>query len=106
MNKDEILKMSREENKSGDEREEKIKLRSYAISAAIGALLCMVFVFIEEIVFDRSATLVWIIYFGMMLSKSILDAVKLKKKSDICLSIFLSLCFVIDIVIYILDNLG
>ena len=106
MNKDEILKMSREENQNGDEREEKIKLRSYAISAAIGALLCMVFVFIEEIVFDRSTALIWIIYFGMMLSKSILDAVKLKKKSDICLSILWSLCFVIDIVIYILDNLG
>ena len=106
MNKDEILKMSREENQNGDEREEKIKLRTYATSAAIGALLCMIFVFIEEIVFDRNAILIWIIYFGMMFSKGILDAIKLKKKCDIVLSILWGLCFVINIVIYILDNVG
>ena len=106
MNKDEILKMSREENQNGDEREEKIKLRSYATSAAIGALLCMIFVFVEEIVFDRNAILIWIIYFGMMFSKGILDAIKLKKKFDIVLSILWGLCFIINIVIYILDNVG
>ena len=106
MNKDDILKKCREENKNGDEREKEIKLRSYATSAAIGALLCMVFVFVENIIFDRSTTLIWIIYFGMMFSKSVLDSIKLKKKSDIVLSILWGLCFVIDIVIYILDNIG
>ena len=106
MNKDDVLRMSREENQNGDEREEKIKLRSYAISAAVGALLCMVFVFVENVIFDRSTTLIWIIYCGMMFTKSILDAVKLKKKSDIVLSILWALCFVIDIVVYILDNVG
>ena len=104
MNKDDVLQMSREENQNGDEREEKIKLRSYAISAVVGALLCMVFVFIENIIFDRSTTLIWIIYCGMMFTKCILDSVKLKKKSDIVLSILWALCFVIDIVVYILDN--
>lgn len=106
MNKDDVLRMSREENQNGDEREEKIKLRSYATSAAVGALLCMVFVFVENVIFDRSATLIWIIYCGMMFTKSILDAVKLKKKSDIVLSILWALCFVIDIVVYMLDNVG
>lgn len=106
MNKDDILKKSREENQNGDEREEKIKLRSYATSAAIGALLCMIFVFIENIIFDRDAPLIWIIYCGIMFSKYIIDAVKLKKKSDIVLSIVWGLCFVIDIVVYILNNVG
>ena len=106
MNKDDVLRMSREENQNGDEREEKIKLRSYAISAAVGALLCMVFVFIEIVIFDKSATLIWSIYCGMRLTKSLLDAVKLKKNSDIVLSILWGLCFIIDIVAYILDNVG
>ena len=109
MNKDDILKKSREENQNGDEREKEIKLRSYATSAAIGALLCMVFVFVENIIFDRNSTLIWIIYCGMMFSKCVLDAIKLKKKSDIVLSILWGLCFIIfiiDIVIYILDNIG
>ena len=106
MNKDDILRMSRKENQNGDEREEKIKLRSYAISAAVGALLCMIFVFVEDFVFDRSTMLIWIIYFGMMFTKSLLDAIKLKKKADIVLSILWGLCFAIDIVIYLLDNIG
>ncbi len=106
MNKEDILKKSRNENKNGDEREEKIRLRSYATSAAIGALICMVLVCIENVIFDRSTTLIWIIYCGMMFSKCILDAILLKKKSDIFLSVLWGLCFVIDIVIYILDNIG
>lgn len=106
MNKEEILSKSRNENQNGDEREEKIKLRSYATSAAIGALICMVFLVIEGVIFDRSTTLIWIIYCGMMFSKSILDAIKLKKKSDIVLSLIWGICLVIDIVIYILDHIG
>ena len=63
MNKEDILKMSREENQNGDEREQKLKLRSYAISAAIGGLICMVLVIVERIIFDRSTTPIWIILF-------------------------------------------
>lgn len=106
MNKEDILKMSREENQNGDEREAKIKLRSYAVSASIGALICMVFVFIESFLFDRSTAAIWTIYTGMMFSKSLLDAVKLKKKWDIVLSILWGLCCIINVVVYILDNIG
>ena len=106
MNKDDILKMSRKENKNGDEREEKIKLRSYAISAAIGALICMVFVFLEGYIFDRSTTVIWIIYCGIMLSKSILDAIQLKKRPEIAFSVLWGFCFISNTVFYILDNIG
>jgi hypothetical protein len=106
MNKDDILKMSRKENKNGDEREEKIKLRSYAISAAIGALICMVLVFLEGYIFDRSTTVIWIIYCGIMLSKSILDAIQLKKRPEIAFSILWGFCFISNTVFYILDNIG
>lgn len=106
MDKEDILTKSREDNQNGDEREEKIKLRSYAISAAIGALLCMIFVLVENVIFNRSTTLIWSIYCGMMFSKSLLDAIKLKKKSDIILSVLWGLCFVTNIIIYVLDNIG
>ena len=106
MNKEDILKKSREENQNGDKMESKIKLRSYAISASIGALICMVFVFIESFLFDRSTTTIWTIYSGMMFSKSLLDAIKLKKKSDIGLAIIWGICCISNIVIYILDNIG
>ena len=98
--------MSRKENQNGDEREEKIRLRSYAISACAGALLCMVLVFVENVLFDRNTALIWIIYCGMMFTKSILDAAKLKKKLDIILSVLWGLCFTAYFVVYILDNIG
>ncbi len=103
VNKDDILQMSREDNQNGDEREEKIKLRTYAVSAALGCLFCMILVFIEECIFDRSATAIWIIYSGMMFSKYIMDAVKLKKRFDIVLSVLWGLICIINIVIYIID---
>ena len=106
MNKDDILKKSRDENKNGDEREEKIKLRSYATSSAIGALICMVIVIVEGAIFDRSTTPIWIIYCGMMFSKNIIDAVILKKKADIGLSILWGLLCIFHVVIYILENIG
>ena len=105
MNKEDVLTLSRQENQNGDEREEKIKLRSYAMSAAIGALLCMILVFIEDMIYNRSTTSLWIIYCGMMFSKNIIDAVKLKKKLEIVLAILWGICLVINSVFYILDNI-
>ena len=106
MKKEEILQKSREENQNHDEREEQIKLRSYAVSAAIGGLLCMIFVFLERVVFDRSTTLIWAIYSGMMFSKFMMDAVRLKKKMDLVLAILFGLCCVLNIVVYLLENIG
>ena len=106
MNKEEILKRAREESKSGDEREEKIKLHSYAVSGAVGALLCMIIVLLEELLFNRNADAIWIVYCGMQFIKYFLDAQKLKTKMDIGLSILWGLCFMINIVTYILDIFG
>lgn len=106
MNKEDILKRSREENANGDEREEKIKLRSYSISAKIGAALCMTFVLIETIAFDRDTSLLWAIYTGMAFCESLLNAIKLKKVRDIILSVITGLCFTVNIVIYLLNNIG
>ncbi len=106
MNKEDILKLSRIENKNGDEREQKVKLRSYATSAFIGLFLCIIASFIEDIIFDRSAALLWIIYYGMQFSKSMFEAVKLKNKMDAVLSVVFGLGLVIESIHYVLDNIG
>ncbi len=105
MNKDDILAKSRDENKNGDEREEKIRLRSYATSAVVGAFVCMMFVIIESF-FDRSISIIWAIYSAMMFTKHILDAIQLKKRSDIGFSIMWGIVFVLQVFGYILDNIG
>lgn len=106
MNKEDILKLSRAENKNGDEREQKVRLRSYATSAFIGLFLCIIASFIEDIIFDRSAALLWIIYYGMQFSKSMFEAVKLKNKMDAVLSVVFGLGLVIESIHYVLDNIG
>lgn len=105
MNKDDVLKRSREENANGDEREEKIKLRSYSISAIFGASLCMIFCFIEKTIFDRDATLLLTICLGMTFCDALFNAVKLKKVRDIIRSVIWGLCFGACIVRYILNIL-
>ena len=47
MTKDEILKMSREENKNMDEREQGIVLRGADIAKTVGLALCMIVVFLS-----------------------------------------------------------
>lgn len=106
MNKEDILKLSRIENKNGDEREQKVRLRSYATSAFIGLFLCIIASFIEDIIFDRSAALLWIIYYGMQFSKSMFETVKLKNKMDAVLSVVFGLGLVIESIHYVLDNIG
>ena len=106
MNKEKLLEMSRKENKNGDEREEKIKLRSYAISSCVGALICMILVGAEGHLFDRDTTVIWLIYCGMMFTKTMLDAIRLKKKSDIVLTILWGAVLTIYLVLYVLANIG
>ena len=103
---EEILKRAREDNHDGDEREEKIRLHSYAVSGAVGALLCMIVVLLEEVVFARSADTIWIVYLGMQFIKCFFDARKLKEKTDIVLSVLWGLSFVLKIVTYIFEILG
>ena len=101
-----LFTLAAEENQKGDEREQDIRLRSFATSAALGGVICMLLVMIESFLFDRSTAPIWIIYCGMMFSKSIMDAVKIKKRSDIGLSVVWGLCSVLHIILYILDNFG
>ncbi len=106
VNKEQLLEMSRKENKNGDEREEKIKLRSYAISSCVGMLICMALFALEGAVFDRSTTVIWMIYGGIMFSKAIQDAICLKKKSDILLAILWGVVLTMYVVFYVLENIG
>ncbi len=106
MNKDEILEKSRKENKNGDERDVRNKEKSYSISASVATLLCMIMVMIEEGVFNRSATAIWIIYAGVEFTTSLVGAILSKKKWLIGLSIFMGILLVFMVVLYILENSG
>lgn len=104
MNKEEMTVTNCEETPC-EKTEKTFAFSSYAFSAAIGALLCVLFVILEEFIFDRSATPIWIIYFGIMFSQSILDAIRKKAKIDILLSVLWGLALASDIAAYIVTNI-
>ena len=106
MNKDEILEKSRAENVNGDEMEKKGRMKASAISAAVGMLLCMIIVIIEELVFDRNATAIWVIYTGIQFTSNFLEYAATKKRMSLLLGIIFGICVLLNIVIYILECIG
>ena len=48
MTKEEILAKSRKENKSGDEREQRVIAQGGSIAKAVGLALCMLIVFLTD----------------------------------------------------------
>ena len=106
MNKDEILAKSREENKNGDEREKTSRIKSSAISAAVGALLCMIFMIVEELVFDRHSIHLWIIYFGIQFTSNLLEYIEIKRRATLFACITFGIGMLLWITIYILECVG
>lgn len=68
MNKEEILKMSQQENKGKlDEREEVVYGMASRVGMLVGALLCVVLVFVSEFILNMPelALTGWMVYFAM-----------------------------------------
>lgn len=106
MNKNEILEKSRAENKNGDEMEKKVRMKASAISATVGMSLCMILVIIEELVFDRSATALWIIYTGVQFTSSLLEYINTKKRTSLAFGILFGILVLLNIVVYIFKCIG
>ena len=106
MNKEEILAKSRKENKNGDERDFKQREKSNAISATVATLVCIVMATVESFVFQRSATVIWVIYAAIEFTSALSGAILSKKKWLMGLSVFMGLVFVAMIVLYICENIG
>ena len=74
MNKDEILKMSREENEGKhDEREMMAYGTASRVGMLVGAIICAVLVFASELLFHipEIGLVGWLVYFAMQGSGNI-----------------------------------
>lgn len=104
MNKEDILAKSREENKNGDEREQKVREHAYAMSATYGGLICMIMVMLEDLVFNRDTRAIWIIYGGMLFANSLTGAIQTKSKKYIGLSVLFGTLLILELVVYFIDG--
>ena len=83
MNKEEILEMSRSDNRRGDERQKQISGKGARLGFMLGTVLCVFLGTVERGVFRRSSLAIWLIYFGMEFAQILPAAIDSKKKSDI-----------------------
>ena len=86
MNKEEILKMSQQENKGKlDEREQAAFGKASRVGMLVGALLCVVLVLVSEFILKKPelALAGWMVYFAMQGSSNIILYTQLKNRSKL-----------------------
>lgn len=91
MNKEEILKMSRQENEGRqDEREMAAYGEAGKVGMLVGGLLCAVLVFVSEVFLNNHVIglVAWMVYFAMQGSHGITLYCKLKQRKHLFLGIF------------------
>lgn len=90
MDKDEILKISQQENKGKlDERESLAYGKASRLGMAVGALLCMILVLISEFFLNAPelAMSAWLVYFTMQGSFNLSLYSRLKTRSKLIYAI-------------------
>ena len=86
MNKEEILKMSQQENKGKlDEREMAVYGRASRLGMCVGALLCVALVLVSEFILNMPelALAGWMVYFAMQGSSNMVIYRHLKIRSKL-----------------------
>lgn len=105
MNKEDILKMSQNENKGKlDEREMAVFGKASRVGMLVGALGCVVLIFVSGFVLNMPelALAGWMVYFAMQGSSNIVLYKHLKTRSKLIygiIEIILAVAFAVSVVI-------
>ena len=92
MNKEEILKASRKENKNKDLAEMEVMYQAGSHASRVGALVCCLISLLSSMLAHTMLYSPWIIYFSIITTQWLVRFIKMKHKSDLVLAIlFLSL---------------
>ena len=94
MNKDEILKASRKENKNKDLAEIEVLLRAGSHAGRVGALACCLISLLSSMLAHIMLYSPWIIYFSIVATQWFVRFIGMKRKSDLVLAI-LFLCLTV-----------
>lgn len=102
MNKDEILEVSRKENKNKDLAELDVIAQAGNIASRVGACVCIII----SVIFHRfTKTLLcspWIIYFSILGTTYLVKFSKIKRKGDLSLSILYFAMCLLALVFFVL----
>lgn len=94
MDKDEILKKSREENKNRDFVEAEVLNRANAIALAVGIMVCGVVSILRGLLTEQGTEpAVWTVMFGMMSAGMLVKFAKLHRRHELLLGLlYLGFC--------------
>lgn len=87
MDKDEILKKSREENKNRDFVEAEVLNRANAIALVVSMLLCALISGLHAIFREKPDCAVWVVQFGILSTVMLVKFAKLRKRHELLLGL-------------------
>ena len=87
MNKDEILKASRKENKNKDLAEIEVMLRAGSHAGRVGALVCCLISLLSSMLAHIMLYSPWIIYFSIVATQWFVRFIGMKRKGDLAVAI-------------------
>ena len=105
MNKEEILQMSRKENKGREsEWENSIANRASRAGKATGIILCVILVLLDDIILHTKVIGLasWIVFFAMEAASNLILFLSYKKKSMLIWFLIDIFCTIADLTILIL----
>lgn len=103
MNKEDILKKSREENQNGDEREHHVVGIASRVGISIAGLLCVILMLVSELLFDSSILALsgCFVSLGMYAGQKFTLYRYTKKKSDLTVGAIDSIGAIIALVLLV-----
>ena len=107
MDKDEILKKSREEYKDRDFVEAEVLNRANSIALAVGVIVCGVVSILRGLLTEKGTEpAVWTVYFSVLATTMLVKFAKMRKRHELLLGLlYLAFC-VTFFVFYLHDLLG
>ena len=100
MDKDEILKRSRNENRGQDEMEREVDAKAGRQAAAVGLLACGLLFLTEQLIKGQTNYSAWIIYCVIMCTMELSRFFRLRKKHNLINGTIMLVCSVIFLVLY------
>lgn len=98
MKKDEILNASRKEHRNKDLAEMEVVYQAGSHASRVGALVCCLLSLLSSVLAHTMIYSPWVIYFSIIATQWLVRFIKMKRKSDLVLTV---LFFVISILAFV-----
>ena len=106
MNKDEILEMSRQENKKHDEMEKDVFAKGGQMAFTVGGLVCMAVILVETLLAKEVNMSTWAVYLSMSGTMLLSKYKRLHKKHELYFGLAQLALAVIFFVMYVMKLAG